>query len=822
MTLLTRGWHIALWIALTALTGFVTVCAAIYLYLAPTIPPVEVLKDVELQTPLRIYSSDGQLLSEIGEQRRTPLDFEEIPELYVKALMAIEDHRFEQHIGVDPMRFGSAAIDFISTRGAGAGGSTLTQQVARSFFLNPDKTFTRKFTEIILAFRMEQVLSKAEILELYSNQMYLGHRAYGIQAAAQVYYGRDIAELTLPELATLAGLHQRPSAANPISFPERAMSRRDTVLGRMLALDFISPTQHQQAVASPNTAEANSNRVAVSAHYVAEQARLEMTRLFGEESIDAGYKVYTSIDSGQQDAANRAVVNNLLNYSERHGYGGPEAQHELDELIAEDADEDEMQAVYERLASQYGIFGGLEPALVVAVVDGREEDEDDSAQEGDNGEAETESDPHVLAWGRRSGLIEIPFENMSWARQRNSIDLYGPQLEQPSDALARGDIIRIRQSNDGSWRLAQIPEAQSGFVALDPQDGGILAMVGGFDYFLSSFNRVTQAQRQPGSTFKPFVYAAALDQGMSPSSLVNDAPITMEDTTLEGIWRPRNSGDQYLGYIPMRTALYRSRNVASVRLLESIGVNYAANYMERFGLDPSRLDRNLGMVLGNASYTPMEIARAYAVFANGGFLVDPYLIDRVEDANGNIVYESPRVRACTDCAPGTPDAAERVLSPQTHFLMTHMLRDTVIRGTATGAQSLNRRDLAGKTGTTNQGADAWFAGFTPHISATSWVGRDDNTSLGFNEFGSRAALPAWLDFMRPALAGKPENVWSQPSGISQARIDPESGKLAPPGFNGAVFEVFQSDRVPTEWVSGNGRSGGNNAESGTSDGAPLF
>ncbi|MEX1056237.1 MAG: penicillin-binding transpeptidase domain-containing protein, partial [Natronospirillum sp.] len=426
------------------------------------------------------------------------------------------------------------------------------------------------------------------------------------------------------------------------------------------------------------------------------------------------------------------------------------------------------------------------------------------------------------AWGRYSGWIDIPLAGMTWARERLSIDSFGPAIESPSDVVAEGDVIRVRRGDDGQWRLTQIPEAQAGFVVLNPYDGGIQAMVGGFDYFLSSFNRVVQAQRQSGSNFKPFVYAAALDKDLSPSTLVNDAPITMEDATLEGVWRPRNSGDRYLGYIPMRAALSRSINVASVRLLDEIGVNYAADYVNRFGLDDQRLERNLGMVLGNASYTPLEIARGYAAFANGGFLIDPYLIDRVEDANGNIVYETPRVRACTDCAPGTPDVAERILSPQTHYMMTHMLRDTIQRGTATAARSLNRRDIAGKTGTTNRGTDAWFTGFSPHLVASSWVGRDDNTTLGFNEFGGRAALPIWMDYMTRALADKPEQIWSQPSGISQVRIDPASGRLAPPGFNGAVFEVFKTGLVPTETATGSGSGNSTNGPASDDGTGPLF
>ncbi|MFC3851686.1 penicillin-binding protein 1A [Salinispirillum marinum] len=801
MKWLKKTWYTVLWLVLTGLFGFATVCAAIYLYLAPTIPPVEVLKDVKLQTPLRIYSADNQLLAEIGEQRRTPITFDQIPELYVKALMAIEDHRFEVHYGVDPVRFASAVIDFVSSGDLGAGGSTLTQQVARSFFLNRDKTFTRKFTEIILAFKMEQVLTKAEIFELYSNQMYLGHRAYGAQAAARVYYNRDLNELTLPQLATIAGLHQLPSAANPISFPQRSLARRNTVLSRMHALGFITTEAYEAARATPITAERSSNLVAVSAPYVAEMARIEMVELFGEEVINEGYKVYTTARADYQRWAYDAVNKSLLDYEQRHGYTGPEGQHELPPEHNGEATE-----LYQSIVNTYGFFGELEPAIVIAV-----------------------DDEKAVAWGRYNGRIEIPLSAMTWARERITVDRFGPQIQSPADVVAEGDVIRLKRNPDNSWRFTQIPQAQSAFVVLNPNDGAIMALVGGFDYFLSSYNRVTQATRQPGSNFKPFVFSAALDRGFSASTIVNDAPLIVQDATLEGVWRPSNSGDRYLGPIPMREALYRSINVASVRLLSEIGVSYAAQYVSRFGLDPNQVQRNLGMVLGNSSFTPLDIARGYSVFANGGFLVSPYLIDRVEDANGNIVYESPRVVACADCAPDTPGVAERVLSPQTNYIMTDILRDTITRGTATAARSLNRNDIAGKTGTTNNAVDAWFSGFSPHLTGVAWTGYDNSTTLGFNEFGGRASLPIWIDFMSKALANKPDQGWSQPSGIVQVRIDPTTGQLALPGSSNAVFEIFKADMVPTAAptpaLPNNGAGifgGGNSTDDAEEDLAPLF
>lgn len=781
MILIKTIWQVMAWLAVTSSVGFVIVCAAVYLYLAPTIPPVEVLKHVELQTPLRIFASDGELIAEIGEQRRTPIPFDQIPELYVKALLAIEDHRFEDHFGVDPLRFGSAALEFVTTGRPGSGGSTLTQQVARSFFLAPDKTFTRKFSEIILAFEMEQVLSKAEILELYSNQMFLGHRAYGIQAAAQVYYGRDIDQLTLPELAVLAGLHQRPSTANPITSPERALARRNVVLNRMLQIGFITTTEHQQAIAAPNTASRNTARVAVSAPYVAEQVRLELTERVGAGALTEGYRVFTTIDTRQQQAAQQAVIDNLLQYTERHGYLGPEQQ-----LALPEDNPGNHQQLYAELAAQLGIFGGLEPALVITVNDGT-----------------ATQLPYVLAYGRRAGWIELPLSGMTWARARNSIDNLGPTVQQPSDVLARGDVIRVRQTAAGTWRLSQIPEAQAGFVAMNTEDGAITALVGGFDFFLSRFNRVTQAERQPGSTFKSFVYAAALEQGFSPSSLVNDAPVTIRDATLEGVWRPRNVGDRYRGLLPMREALYRSINVASVRLLDDIGMPAAIDTVSRLGFPEQQLARNLGMVLGNSVFTPLAVNRGYAALANGGFLINPYLLDRVEDRHGNIVFESPRPRACSLCDPAFTSVATQVLSPQTQYLMVDMLKDGITRGTATAARTLGRSDIAGKTGTTNNNADAWFSGFSPTLAATAWVGRDDNTSLGFNEFGGRAALPIWIDFMAVALQGEPQQPWARPTGIVQVRIDPVTGLLAPSDYPGAVFELFVSDLVPTRSVLDN-------------------
>ncbi|MHA7881191.1 MAG: penicillin-binding protein 1A [Saccharospirillum sp.] len=805
-----------IWVIFSLICAVVLISASVYLYLVPSLPEVETLRDIKLETPMRVVSADNQLIAEFGEQRRTPLTYDQVPRLFVKALLAVEDSRFEEHHGVDPIGFTRAVATVIATGEIdGPGGSTLTQQVARNFFLTRDKTITRKFTEILLAFQMERELTKEEIFELYINKHFLGHRSYGIQAAANVYYGRDISDLTLAELAMIAGLHQAPSVANPISNPERALRRRNVVLSRMYETGYISEATYEQARTAPITARPPADAPRIDAAYLAEMVREYMVQTYGEEAYTAGYRVYTTLNSQLQRAANRGMRSALLDYTRRHGYIGPEQQFPLE---ASEQPDIALERWRDRV-DQIPVYGGLRPAIVVRV-------EDDA----------------LWVLPRNMELTRLDFADMSWARQRITVNRMGPTPETAADIAQPGDLVRIEQ-RDGRWQLIQIPQVQGALVSLSPQDGRIEALVGGFDFNLSKYNRVVQASRQSGSTFKPFVYAAALDAGYTPASIVNDAPIVRADATLEDVWRPRNSGDRYLGPIPLRQALYQSRNLSSIRLLDAIGVNEARRYTERFGFDSTALNNDMTLVLGSTAQSPLSIARGYAVFANGGYLVEPYFIQSIHDANGNIIYDANPAEVCRNCpetptpfwdneaAPMTAEAqqsapvdvtpvvlnledddplasgettprryAPQVLSAQTAYLMDSMLKDVVRRGTGWRAHdALRRDDLAGKTGTTNDAVDAWFSGYNGQFVTTTWVGFDQPVSLGQNEFGGVAALPGWIEYMRTALDGQPSSNLAQPVGIVRMRIDPRTGLLARAGQNGAVFEIFDEDNVPTEF-----------------------
>lgn len=796
-----------IWSAFAGICGLVLISASMYLYLSPALPDVQTLKDFKLQTPMRVISADNKLIAEYGEKRRAPLRYEQIPTQFVQALIAIEDKRFEHHHGVDPIRFTRVVLDLLITGDKeGAGGSTLTQQVARNYFLSQQKTFTRKFTEILLALKMESELPKQEIFELYVNKHFLGYRSYGIQAAATVYYGRDLNDLTLPELAMIAGLHQAPSGANPISNPSRALKRRNTVLWFMRDNSFISDTQYQQAISTPLTASYHGNNPDVEAYYLAEMVRAEMIDRFGENAYNDGYTVYTTVNSELQKAADRGVRKTLVDYSRRHGYNGPE-QHLQGEGF------DPHTRLMSRLDELNGIpeFGGLTPAVVI---------------QGD------QTGLQVVVKGDRQPTF-LSLESIAWARERITVDELGPEITHGYQVAVPGDLIRLEDTPDG-WLLAQVPEAQGALVALSPKDGSVQAMVGGFDYLLNKYNRAVQASRQPGSNFKPFIYSAALDKGFTPATIVNDAPIVRADSSLEDVWRPKNSGDRYLGPIPLRQALYQSRNLSSIRVLDNIGISYARDYLQRFGFDRQSLANDMTLILGSTAMSPMQIAQGYAIFANGGYAVEPYFIDRIEDKNGNILFEANPTVVCRGC-PDTPSVfqntddadttaidiqplalnvdedggdagskpvnstryATQVLSPQTAFLMDSMLKDVVARGTGRAARNaIPRNDLAGKTGTTNDAVDAWFTGYNGDIIASTWVGYDSNTSLGAREYGGKAALPAWVEFMKTALADKPENSLPQPIGIVQVRIDPKTGLLASPGTEGARFEYFREDNVP--------------------------
>jgi len=765
------------------------VSASFYLYLSPRLPSPETLRTVKLQTPLRVYSSDGLLISEFGEKRRTPLTFEEIPRDFVNALLAAEDDRFFEHNGVDLSGLARAAVELVSTREIQSGGSTITMQLARNFFLSTEQSFIRKFNEILLALRIEDELRKEEILTLYANLIYLGSRAYGLEAAAQVYYGKPAAELSLDQLALIAGLPKAPSAFNPLVNPSRAMSRRDWILRRMHHLGYIDTQQLEQALAAPMNASSHGPSRELDAAYVAEMARQEAIERFGLDAYTEGYRVFTTIDSTAQRSANRAVRKGLEAYDDRHGYRGPEAHH---------ADPASWTAILGKTPPS----ASLTPAIVSAVGT-------DTAELllrfGETGQLQLEGHPPIRRYIH---------ENARSAPVQDLTTLFKP-----------GDLIRVQRSEEGAWQLTQIPQAQAALVAIDPSNGAIRALVGGFDFNQSNFNRATQAQRQPGSNFKPFVYAKALESGMTPATLINDAPVVFRDPHLERVWRPENDSGRFYGPTPLRKALYLSRNLVSIRILRQVGIQPTIDSMERFGFDPASMPNNLSLALGTQNTTPLAMATGFTVFANGGYRVRPHILDRIETESGEVIYRTDAPRVCPSCelapvsaepaeeahsleelfassdsVPAVPSAsqeapaAERVMDARVAYIMDSILKDAIRLGTGRRALALNRKDIAGKTGTTNGPRDVWFSGYSPHLAATVWMGFDENLILGRNEYGSTTALPVWIDFMQDALAGKPEILPPQPPGLITARIDPNSGQRVGPGYPGAVFEFFLDER----------------------------
>ena len=744
----------------------------------PTLPSIEVLKDVHLQTPLRVYTRDARLIAEFGEKRRIPLRLDQIPPVLVQAALAAEDERFFEHPGVDWQGLVRAGLYLLRTGEKGPGGSTVTMQVARNFFLGREKTYERKLKEILLALDIERRLGKDEILELYFNKIFFGHRAYGVGAAAQVYYGRPLEELDLAELAMVAGLPKAPSRFNPIVNPQRALQRRNYVLGRMRELDFIDEAAYAEAVAAPINAKWHRPKVEVDAPYVAEMVRAALEEEMGEEVYVGGYRVYTTIDGAPQRAANLALRGALLEYDRRHGYRGPEQRL--------DPGEPERNA---QLLSDVPIVGGLRPALVLEV------------------------DGQVLtAHAKGVGEIELPWPVLQWARPYVDQNRRGAAPKTPADVAQPGDLIRVRLTEEG-WTLSQVPEVEGALVALDPQDGAIVALSGGFDFHHSKFNRVTQAQRQPGSSFKPFIYSAALEHGFTAASFINDAPVVFEDPGLEDVWRPRNYSGKFFGPTRLRVALYKSRNLVSIRLLDATGIAQALEHVRRFGLDVERLPANLSLAVGSGEVTPLELATGYAVIANGGYRIEPYFIERVEDPEGVVTRRSQPRRVCRECESAGADSVDpdehravRSVEARNVWLMQSMMRDVVRRGTARRARELGREDLAGKTGTTNDFRDAWFSGFTPRLSATAWVGFDRRRVLGYRETGGRVALPMWMEFMRHALDGVPEEFLERPEGLVTMRIDPDSGVPALAGDPDAIFETFRAEYAPARGMDATARA----------------
>jgi penicillin-binding protein 1A len=746
--------------------------AVVYFFLAPKLPDTQTLKQTQFQIPLRIYSSEGELMAEFGEKRRIPVEYQEIPPQMIDAFLAAEDDRFYQHPGVDYQGIIRAVYSLLMTGEKTQGGSTITMQVARNFFLTSEKTYLRKLNEIILALEMEQVLTKEEILALYLNKIYLGNRAYGVGAAANVYYGRPLSELTLPEMAMIAGLPKAPSRYNPIANPERAMIRRNYVLRRMWEVGYISEQDYLEASQAPVSATYHGREIEVYAPYVAEMVRTRLIDEFGEDIYTSGFNVYTTIRGEHQQAANRALQTALLEYDRRHGYRGPIAEIELDANVSEDL-------LTEKLSS-YDSIGPLKPAIVTEI-----------------------SDESATIFIKKLGYATLTLGSMKWAQKKLSTNSRGAVPKKVSDVMQPGHIIRVENRDSENWQLAQLPEAEGALVALAPHDGAITALNGGFDYFNNKFNRVTQSRRQPGSGFKPFIYSAALEKGYTAASIINDAPVVFDDPGLENVWRPENYSGKFFGPTRLREALIHSRNLVSIRLLRDIGADYAVEYAKRFGFDDTMLHKNLSLALGSGNAAPWDMATAYAALANGGFKIEPYLIQRVENANGEVVFQASPKTVCETCqlADSITDddsfsAAERVMTAQNNYIMNTLLRDVVRYGTGRKAMSLGRNDLAGKTGTTNDQLDAWFNGFHPELVAVSWVGFDRPRSLGRYETGGRAALPMWIDFMEVALQGLPESPLEQPIDMVTVRIDPETGLLAQPGDSNAIYETFREDYVP--------------------------
>jgi penicillin-binding protein 1A len=783
--------------AITLAAVYAIICS--YVYLEPTLPSVAAMKNNELAVPLRVYTSSGELISQIGEQRRNPVQYEQIPLIVRQAFIAAEDDQFFEHHGFDWK--GILRTLFVNvTSSQTQGASTITMQAARSAFFTQEQTIRRKLQEIFVTQRLERDFSKQEILALYLNVIFFGQRSYGVAAAAETYFGKQLDELTLGEAATLARVPQHPSRFNPITNPQGAAERRGYVLRRMRELGFIDQAASDAAMAEVVRAHGTYRALSdVEAPYIAEMVRLEIKARFGDKAQDAGYKVYTTIDGRLQKAANRALRMGLIDYTRRHGWRGPSSRVELAG--------NENQEGLELLLDEYGTVGLLRPAIVVSVAD---------------------KQAQVFVKGK--GLANIEWSGMSWAKRRiNELSL-GPDPKNAGEILTRGDVVYVVHDQvDRPAELAQIPDAESALVALDPNDGAVLSLVGGFDYFegQGKFNRVIQAKRQPGSGFKPFMYAAAMDGEFTPASMMLDAPVIMDDPNLEEVWRPENSGGGFRGPMRLREALVQSRNLVSIRLLQAVGVRPVIEYVQKFGFTKQQLPANLTLALGSMGATPLEVATGFSVFANGGFRIEPYYIDRIEGPGGQIVYTAEPKIVCAECTqpiravsdaeraknpevsativPPMPlpvgarraQPAERVISPQVAFLMNDMMKDVITRGTGRRALALGRSDLRGKTGTTNSSVDTWFNGFNDHLVASVWVGHDDNTPLGEGEEGARTAVPIWVDYMREALRGVPETRQSAPDGIVEVKINGHTGGTRDADMD-PVFEYFRVDKLPTE------------------------
>ncbi|WP_369789502.1 peptidoglycan glycosyltransferase/peptidoglycan DD-transpeptidase MrcA [Rouxiella sp. WC2420] len=807
----------------------------LYKYIEPQLPDVATLKDVRLQTPMQVFSADGELIAQYGEKRRIPLKLNQIPPELVHAFIATEDSRFYEHHGIDPVGIFRAASVALFTGHATQGASTITQQLARNFFLSPERTLTRKIKEAFLAIRIEQMMTKDEILELYLNKIYLGYRAYGVGSAAQVYFGKNVDQLTLGEMAVIAGLPKAPSTFNPLYSHDRALARRNTVLSRMLDEKYITQQQYDAARAEPLVANYHAPEIAFSAPYLTEMVRQEMVKRYGDNAYNDGYMVYTTITRKTQLAAQDALRNNVMAYDMRHGYRGPSNQLWKVGEMAWD-----QKKIVNSLKT-LPVYGPLFPAVVTQI-----------------------DDTQATATMANGDSISMPFSGMSWARAFRSDTSQGPNPKTVGDVVQPGQQIWVRKvGND--WWLAQVPDVNSAIVSLNNVTGAVEALVGGFDFNQSKFNRATQALRQVGSNIKPFLYTAAMDKGLTLATILNDVPITRWDAGAGTEWRPRNSPDTYDGPIRLRQGLGQSKNVVMVRAMRAMGVDYAADYLQRFGFPPANIVHSESLALGSASFTPMQMVRGYAALSNGGYLVDPYFIAKIVDQTGKTVFEEkPRI-ACETCdipviygnsqksavlsddnvenvavsdeaknatvpqpqleqvtpAQAQSDSqqqyAPHVISTQLSFLIHDAMNSNIFgepgwMGTAWRAgRDLKRHDIGGKTGTTNSSKDAWFSGYGPGIVTSVYIGFDDHRrdlgrttdsgkiedQLSGYEGGAKTAQPAWDDYMKTVLDGVPVQMLSPPPGIVTVNIDKRSGKLAD-GSGDSRPEYFIDGTQPTE------------------------
>lgn len=734
----------------------------------PELPDVESLRNVQFKEPLRVFSADGGFMAEFGIQRRRPVAIGDIPPVVIQAFLATEDSRFFEHSGIDVVGMGRALLSYVATGQKSQGASTISMQVTRNFFLSPEKTFRRKLTEVLLTLHVEQALTKEEILELYLNQIFFGHRAYGISAAAALYYDTPLDQLTVAEAAMLAGIPKAPSTNNPVSNPERALERRNYILGRMRELGYIDETAYQTALGTPDRASLHRREPDLEAGYISEMARAEILRFYGEDALNHGYRVTTTIESKLQREAQDAVRTSLRLYDRRHGYRGPEATVDVSGMTETDMD-----------AYLRGVKPApdLESGLVTAV-----------------------SNSRVDVYLGQGEHVELRGSQLSWARHHRNLSRWRGKRRTSSQAVAVGDLVRLEHAKKGGWTLSQIPAVAGALVSIDPHDGTVRALVGGYSFADTKFNRAVDMRRQPGSSFKPFVYASALDAGWTPASLLRDEPVKLK--TKEQ-WNPKNADHKELGPIRMRKALALSRNLATINLLQSVGIEEAQSYIRKFGFGREAMPLGLSMALGTGELSPVKLAEGYAVFANGGYHVIPYFIQRIEDGDGNVVFEASPARSCSDCWYRSGEdaavtagiqrgvAAERVIDPRTAYQITSLLREVVEHGTGRRALKLKRSDIVGKTGTTNDVRDSWFAGYQANFVTVAWMGFDDFGKLGRGEGGGRAALGMWVDFMRDALEGQPVAQLEMPPGLVQVRIDPVRG-VETNSKNG-ILEIVQEE-----------------------------